>query len=91
MPTNRSASTVEVNGYAARAIRLAANLSVDDVARPAGITGAYLRLIESGEKKRMSPVKFGALMRALTLSDRRAILAHPHPAVAVEESTGGAA
>lgn len=80
MPTPSTASTVEVNGYAARAIRVNAGLSVAAVAATMGISGAYLRMIETGRKTQLGPQKFADLCRALALTDRRALLAHPHGA-----------
>lgn len=88
MAKTRTASTIEVNGYAVRAIRMHAGLTVAAIAAAAGMTTGSLRNIEIGRRPRMSPGAFNALCRALALQDHRAILAHPQgiPALAEQAS-----
>ncbi len=71
-------TTVEVNGFAVRAIRVLTGPSVDDVAAQVGVTRSYLTKIELGTSTRVSPRVFAALVGALDIKDRRAILATPH-------------
>lgn len=78
MANTRGTATVEVNGYASRAIRVNAGLSVAQVARAAQLDGGYIRHLENGSRTRMSPEAFASLCRALALADRRALMANPH-------------
>lgn len=76
-------TTVEINGFAIREIRKAKGLSVVDLARHVGVQRPYIAKIELGHSLRVSPKVFNALLAALTIDDRRALLAHPHGAAAL--------
>lgn len=77
MATN-TRTTIEVNGFAVREIRIRSGIDIAPCAEAAGISRPYLALIETGARVRVSPPVFEGLRSALTLGDRRAILADPH-------------
>lgn len=84
MPITKT--TVEVNGFAVRELRIRSGLSVMDLADRAGVTRAYIAKIELGHSQRVSPKMFAALLSALSIHDRRVLLANPH-GVALEEAS----
>lgn len=82
-------TTVEINGYALRQIRLLMGLDaapladqIDSLVRAAGgstgMTRAYLAKIELGHSQRVSPKVYAAILKALAITDRRVLLANPH-------------
>jgi transcriptional regulator with XRE-family HTH domain len=73
-------TTVEINGFAVRELRIRSGLSVVDLAQRADVTRAYIAKIELGHSQRVSPKMFGALLSALSIHDRRVLLANPHGA-----------
>lgn len=79
-----TATTIEVNGYALRELRVRSGLGVADLARQVGVQRPYIAKIELGHSRRVSPKVFNALLTALTISDRRALMANPHLADEVE-------
>lgn len=86
MPTLKT--TVEINGFVVRALRGRDGLSMQELAdRVAEALGrkpgdentyTYVRKIETGNTRRVSPKVFNALLSAFSLEDRRVLLANPH-------------
>lgn len=86
MPTLKS--TVEINGFVVRALRARDGLSMQEMAdRVADALGrepgdentyTYVRKIETGHTRRVSPKVFNALLASFSLEDRRVLLANPH-------------
>lgn len=75
MPTP---TTIEINGYALRELRMRSGLGVAELAAQVEVKRPYIAKIELGHSQRVSPKVFNALLSALTISDRRVLLAHPH-------------
>ena len=71
-------TTVEVNGYALRELRIRSGLGVAELAEQVGVQRPYVAKIELGHSRRVSPKVFNALLMALSINDRRALLANPH-------------
>lgn len=71
-------TTIEVNGFAIRELRIRSGLGVAELAAQVGVQRPYVAKIELGHSRRVSPKVFTALMQALTITDRRVILANPH-------------
>jgi transcriptional regulator with XRE-family HTH domain len=71
-------TTIEVNGFAYREIRIRSGIDIAPCAESAGISRPYLARLELGARVRVSPPVFQNLLRALQITDRRAILANPH-------------
>lgn len=74
-------TTVGINGFALREIRVRSGLDTLPFAKAVGISRPYLARIELGERRRVSPSVFAAILRELRIADRRAILADPHTQV----------
>lgn len=79
---NASSSTVAINGYALRPIRKSLNLTPAALAQNIGRNRTYVVKIETGAVSRVGIDTFNALVAALALEDRRALMAWPHEAVA---------
>lgn len=75
MPTP---TTVEINGFALRELRVRTGLGVMDLAKQVGVQRPYIAKIELGHSRRVSPKVFNALLSALAINDRRVLLANPH-------------
>lgn len=73
-------TTVAINGFALREIRVRSGLGVLDLARQVGVQRPYIAKIELGHSQRVSPRVFNALLQALAIQDRRVLLANPHGA-----------
>jgi transcriptional regulator with XRE-family HTH domain len=73
-----TSTTVEINGFALRELRIRSGLGVADLATQVGVQRPYVAKIELGHSKRVSPKVFNALLAALTIQDRRVLLANPH-------------
>jgi len=73
-----TATTIEINGYALRELRMRSGLGVAEFAAQVGVKRPYIAKIELGHSKRVSPAVFNAILSTLTIADRRALLAHPH-------------
>ena len=71
-------TTVEVNGYALRELRIRSGLGVMDLANQVGVKRPYIAKIELGHSRRVSPKVYTALLEALSITDRRVLLANPH-------------
>lgn len=71
-------TTVEVNGFALRELRIRTGISVADLAKQVEVQRPYIAKIELGHSQRVSPRVFTALLSALSISDRRVLLANPH-------------
>lgn len=71
-------TTVEVNGYALREIRIRTGVDAGRCALAVGIDRSYLSRIETGARVRVSPSTLIGLLDVLGIKDRRAILANPH-------------
>lgn len=82
MTTPATSSTIEVNGYALRWGRKLMNLTPASLAEVIGRDRTYIVKIETGAVTRVSTETFDALVRALHLEDRRALMALPHEDVA---------
>lgn len=70
---------VAVNGYALREIRKLVGIPTAQFARETKVERSYLSRIENGQRTRVNPAIFAAMVRTLGV-DRRALLAHPHEA-----------
>lgn len=73
-------NTVAVNGFAIRELRVRSGLGVAELAETVGVQRPYIAKIELGHSRRVSPRVFNALLEALTVQDRRALLADPYSA-----------
>lgn len=82
MPTTSTASTIPVNGYALRWGRKLMNLTPAALANAIGRDRTYVVKIETGAVDRVSTDTFDALVAALKIEDRRALMAWPHEDVA---------
>lgn len=78
MRTPATSSTVEVNGYALRWGRKLMNLTPGALADVIGRDRTYIVKIETGAVTRISTDTFDALVKALAIEDRRALMALPH-------------
>lgn len=77
IPMN-TATTIDIHGPAVREIRVRSGMSVADLARTVGVQRPYIAKIELGHSRRVSPKTFNALLAALSIQDRRAIMANPY-------------
>lgn len=68
---------IAVNGYAIREIRKLVGITTTQFAREVSLERSYLSRIENGQKYRVNPAAFAAMVRALGV-DRRALLAQPN-------------
>lgn len=80
MKTPATSSTIEVNGYALRWGRKLMNLTPGALAEVIGRDRTYIVKIETGAVTRVSTETFDALVKALALEDRRALMALPSDA-----------
>lgn len=71
-------TTIEVNGFALREIRIRSGIAVQDLADRIGVKRPYVAKIELGHSRRVSPKVFTALLATLSINDRRSLLANPH-------------
>jgi transcriptional regulator with XRE-family HTH domain len=71
-------TTIEVNGYALREIRVRSGVDMTPFAELVGVTRSYLAKIELGRNRRVSPKVYAAILAALDIRDRRTLLANPH-------------
>jgi transcriptional regulator with XRE-family HTH domain len=88
MSNSATGTTIEVNGYAIREIRLRMGLATRSCAEAIGIDRSYLAGIELGKRTRVSPPVFASICRVLALDDTRAIRANPHGTAAEAPATG---
>jgi transcriptional regulator with XRE-family HTH domain len=79
-------TTIEVNGYALRELRIRSGLAVLDLANQVGVKRPYIAKIELGHSRRVSPKVYNALLEALSITDRRVLLANPHGADLAESA-----
>lgn len=80
-------TSVEVNGFAAREIRVRSGIEIAAMAEQIGIQRSSLANIELGHRPRVSPKVFNALLAALSITDRRVLLANPHGATDLEAAS----
>lgn len=73
-------ATVEVHGPAIREIRIRSGMGVAELAAAVGVTRPHIANIELGQRRRLTPKTFNAIVAALAITDRRAILANPYGA-----------
>jgi predicted transcriptional regulator len=71
--------TVEIHGYALRAIRVACGRDVAGLAEAVGVGRAYITRIELGHSPRVSQVLYNRLISELQIADPRALLAVAPP------------
>jgi len=76
--TPATSSTVAINGYALRWGRKLSNLTPAALSKVIDRDRTYIVKIETGAVTRVSVETFEALVLALALEDRRALLAFPH-------------
>lgn len=83
-PRSAPTTNVTVNGAALREIRIRSGVSVAALATEVGVSRSYLTKIELelGGRRQVSPHVYSALLRALSIKDRRALLAESATAVA---------
>lgn len=73
-------TTYEIHGPAVREIRLRSGVEVAELAEMVGVKRPYIAKIELGHSRRVSAKTFKALVAALGIQDRRAILVNPYGA-----------
>jgi transcriptional regulator with XRE-family HTH domain len=73
-------TTIEINGYALRELRVRSGLGVAELAAEVEVQRPYIAKIELGHSRRVSPRVFARLVLALAIQDRRALLANPYAA-----------
>lgn len=78
-------TTIEVHGPAVREIRMRSGIGVAQLAATVGVQRPYIAKLELGHSRRVSPKVFNALLAALGIQDRRAILANPYGVTAADE------
>lgn len=83
----KTPTTVEINGYAVREIRIRSGLAVAELAQAVTVQRPYIAKIELGHSRNVSPKVFKALLDALSINDRRVLLANPHGASDELEAT----
>lgn len=71
-------STVEINGFTVRAMRVLLGMPVQQLADEVGVQRPYIAKIELGHSRRVSPKVFNALVTALSIQDRRALMVNPY-------------
>lgn len=81
-----TATTIEVNGFALRELRIRSGLGVAELAAEVGVQRPYIAKIELGHSQRVSPKIFNALLGVFSIEDRRVLLANPHGAAVTEEA-----
>lgn len=86
--TKTTPTTVEVNGFVVRELRVRSGLAVQELADVVGVKRPYIAKIELGYSRRVSPKVFNALLAALSVNDRRVLLANPHGDALALEPTG---
>jgi transcriptional regulator with XRE-family HTH domain len=67
--------TVEIHGYALRAIRIARGRDRAGLAEAVGVGRPYITRLELGHSTRVSEVLYSRLLSELGIDDRRALLA----------------
>ena len=75
---NPTPTTIEVNGYALRELRMRSGIGVAELAAQVGVQRPYIAKIELGHSRRVSPKVYQALLTALAISDTRVLMANPH-------------
>ena len=73
-------TTVAINGFVVRELRKARGMSVVELAKEVGVLRPYIAKIELGHSRQVSPKVFNSLLSALSIEDRRVLLANPHGA-----------
>lgn len=81
----KTPTTYEINGFAVREFRMQKGIAVAALANEIGVTRAYVTKIELGHSLRVSPKTLNALLTALSIRDRRSLLANPHAVSAEDE------
>jgi transcriptional regulator with XRE-family HTH domain len=71
-------TTIDINGFAVREIRIRSGLELAPCAAHVGISRPYLSRIELGQRQTVRPRVYSGLLEALQISDRRTLLALPH-------------
>jgi transcriptional regulator with XRE-family HTH domain len=66
---------IEVHGYALRVIREARGRKPAELAKALNVDRTYIVHLEMGNKRRVSPEFYAALLTELAVSDHRALLA----------------
>lgn len=86
MTSNRTTpTTVEINGFALRCIRVLSGIGVRQLAEQIGKDRTYIAHIEAGRCKRVSPAAYNDILAALHIEDRRVLLSSPHATNAAED------
>lgn len=75
-----TATTIEVHGPALRDIRTRSGIEVAELAEAVGVKRPYITKIELGHSRRVSPRVYNALLDALGIKDRRALMVNPYGA-----------
>lgn len=78
MTRPRTGTSVQIHGPALRFARVAAGLSIAQVARAAGVSTGFLSRLELGVKRGVSSDVFDVLVQELHLTDRRVLLVDPY-------------
>jgi transcriptional regulator with XRE-family HTH domain len=72
-------TTFEVDGTAICTKRMNAGMEVQQLADLVGITANYLRKLERGTRKHLSPGPYSRLRAALDANDKELLTPHPDP------------
>jgi len=72
-------TTFEVDGTAICTKRMQAGMEVNQLADLVGITANYLRKLERGTRRHMSPKPYIRLRAALDATDDELLAPHAHP------------
>jgi transcriptional regulator with XRE-family HTH domain len=78
MTKGQNTTTIPINGFACREIRVRSGIEIAPFAEQVGVSRAYMAKIELGHSTRVSPTVFSAILCNLHIADRRALLAQPH-------------
>jgi len=73
-----AAATIEINGYALREVRNRTGVSANKFAQQINLSQSYLSRIENGQRTRISPEVYTAILKGLGVTDQRTFLANPH-------------
>lgn len=80
---NPTTTTIELNGFALRELRVRTGIGVAELAERVGVQRPYIAKIELGHSRRVSPKVYNAILDALAITDRRVLMAMPHASEAI--------
>lgn len=71
-------TTISVNGFALRELRIRSGIGVSQLASQVGVQRAYIAKIELGHSRRVSPKVYNAILESLAITDRRTLMIDPY-------------